>query len=154
MSDKGGKKDNLLCSFCDKNQHEIKKLISGPDVFICDECIELCHDIIEGNLDKDSDNIENIKLPSPVEINSVLNQYIVQQDDAKKILSVAVYNHYKRLQNISKSDNSKISKSNILLIGPSGSGKTLLAETLASILNVPFAISDATTLIVYFFATR
>lgn len=146
MSDKGGKKDNLLCSFCDKNQHEIKKLISGPDVFICDECIELCHDIIEGNLDKDSDNIENIKLPSPVEINSVLNQYIVQQDDAKKILSVAVYNHYKRLQNISKSDNSKISKSNILLIGPSGSGKTLLAETLASILNVPFAISDATTL--------
>ena len=146
MSDKGGKKDNLLCSFCDKNQHEIKKLISGPDVLICDECIELCHDIIEGNLDKDSDNIENIKLPSPVEINSVLNQYIVQQDDAKKILSVAVYNHYKRLQNISKSDNSKISKSNILLIGPSGSGKTLLAETLASILNVPFAISDATTL--------
>ncbi len=146
MSDKGGKKDNLLCSFCDKNQHEIKKLISGPDVFICDECIELCHDIIEGNLDKDSDSIENIKLPSPVEINSVLNQYIVQQDDAKKILSVAVYNHYKRLQNISKNDNSKISKSNILLIGPSGSGKTLLAETLANILNVPFAISDATTL--------
>ncbi|HIH2762245.1 MAG TPA: ATP-dependent Clp protease ATP-binding subunit ClpX [Candidatus Azoamicus sp.] len=146
MSDKGGKKDNLLCSFCDKNQHEIKKLISGPDVFICDECIELCHDIIEGNLDKESDSIENIKLPSPVEINSVLNQYIVQQDDAKKILSVAVYNHYKRLQNISKNDESKISKSNILLIGPSGSGKTLLAETLASILNVPFAISDATTL--------
>ncbi|HIH2763204.1 MAG TPA: ATP-dependent Clp protease ATP-binding subunit ClpX [Candidatus Azoamicus sp.] len=146
MSDKGGKKDNLLCSFCDKNQHEIKKLISGPDVFICDECIELCHDIIEGNLDKDSDNIENIKLPSPVEINSVLNQYIVQQDSAKKILSVAVYNHYKRLQNISKNDSSKISKSNILLIGPSGSGKTLLAETLANILNVPFAISDATTL--------
>lgn len=146
MSDKGGKKDNLLCSFCDKNQHEIKKLISGPDVFICDECIELCHDIIEGNLDKEPDSIENIKLPSPVEINSVLNQYIVQQDDAKKILSVAVYNHYKRLQNISKNDNSKISKSNILLIGPSGSGKTLLAETLANILNVPFAISDATTL--------
>ncbi|HIH2762573.1 MAG TPA: ATP-dependent Clp protease ATP-binding subunit ClpX [Candidatus Azoamicus sp. MARI] len=146
MSDKGGKKDNLLCSFCDKNQHEIKKLISGPDVFICDECIELCHDIIEGNLDKESDSIENIKLPSPVEINSVLNQYIVQQDDAKKILSVAVYNHYKRLQNISKNDESKISKSNILLIGPSGSGKTLLAETLANILNVPFAISDATTL--------
>ncbi|HIH2763519.1 MAG TPA: ATP-dependent Clp protease ATP-binding subunit ClpX [Candidatus Azoamicus sp.] len=145
MSDKGGKKDNLLCSFCDKNQHEIKKLISGPDVFICDECIELCHDIIEGNLDK-NDIIGNVKLPSPIEINSVLNQYIVQQDDAKKILSVAVYNHYKRLQNINKHDKSKISKSNILLIGPSGSGKTLLAETLASILNVPFAISDATTL--------
>lgn len=145
MSDKASKKDNLVCSFCYKNQHEIKKLISGPDVFICDECIELCHDIIEGNLDRD-DRIENAKLPSPVEINSVLNQYIVQQDDAKKILSVAVYNHYKRLQNISKNITSKINKSNILLIGPSGSGKTLLAETLASILNVPFAISDATTL--------
>lgn len=147
MSEKGIKKDNLLCSFCEKNQHEVKKLISGPNVFICDECIELCSDIIEGNIDNKGPNgIENVKLPSPVEINSVLNQYIVQQDDAKKILSVAVYNHYKRLQNVNKNDNLKISKSNVLLIGPSGSGKTLLAETLARILNVPFAISDATTL--------
>ena len=147
MNEKNSKKDNLFCSFCEKNQHEIKKLISGPDVLICDECIELCSDIIDGNIDAQaSDNVDDIKLPSPIEINSVLNQYIVQQDNAKKILSVAVYNHYKRLKNFFKGENPKISKSNILLIGPSGSGKTLLAETLAKILNVPFAIADATTL--------
>jgi len=145
MNEKNNKKNNLMCSFCDKTQHEVKKLISGPSVFICDECTELCNDIIAGNTEN---NIENVKLPTPVEINKVLDQYIIQQDNAKKILSVAVYNHYKRLQNINKNkgDNPKISKSNILLIGPSGSGKTLLAETLAQILNVPFAIADATTL--------
>jgi len=145
MNEKNSKKNNLMCSFCDKTQHEVKKLISGPNVFICDECTELCNDIIAGN---NETNIENIKLPTPIEINKTLDQYIIQQNDAKKILSVAVYNHYKRLQNISKNsdDDPKISKSNILLIGPSGSGKTLLAETLARILNVPFAIADATTL--------
>lgn len=143
MNEKNNKKNNLICSFCDKTQHEVKKLISGPNVFICDECTELCNDIIAGNAE---DNIESTRLPTPIEINKTLDQYIIQQNDAKKILSVAVYNHYKRLQNKSNEDNPKISKSNILLIGPSGSGKTLLAETLARILNVPFAIADATTL--------
>ena len=145
MNEKNNKKNNLMCSFCDKTQHEVKKLISGPNVFICDECTELCNDIIAGNTET---NIENVKLPTPIDINKTLDQYIIQQGEAKKILSVAVYNHYKRLQNINKNkeDDPKISKSNILLIGPSGSGKTLLAETLARILNVPFAIADATTL--------
>ncbi len=146
MSEKNNKKKILKCSFCDKTQLEIKKLISGQNVFICDECIELCNDIIAYNNEKKSDNIENIKLPTPIEINDILNQYIIQQDDAKKILSVAVYNHYKRLKSINKNTEPKISKSNVLLIGPSGSGKTLLAETLAKVLNVPFAIADATTL--------
>ncbi|HIH2762888.1 MAG TPA: ATP-dependent Clp protease ATP-binding subunit ClpX [Candidatus Azoamicus sp.] len=147
MNTKNYKKSVLKCSFCDKTQLEIKKLISGPNVFICDECIELCNDILAYNSDnKKSDNIENIKLPTPIEINDILNQYIIQQDEAKKILSVAVYNHYKRLKNSSKNSEPKISKSNVLLIGPSGSGKTLLAETLAKVLNVPFAIADATTL--------
>lgn len=145
MNEKNNKKNNLMCSFCDKTQHEVKKLISGPNVFICDECTELCNDIIAGNAEN---NIENVKLPTPIEINKILDQYIIQQKNAKKILSVAVYNHYKRLQSINKNkgEEPKISKSNILLIGPSGSGKTLLAETLAKILNVPFAIADATTL--------
>lgn len=147
MNTKNNKKSILKCSFCDKTQLEIKKLISGPNVFICDECIELCNDILAYNSDnKKSDSIENIKLPTPIEINDILNQYIIQQDEAKKILSVAVYNHYKRLKNSSKNAEPKISKSNVLLIGPSGSGKTLLAETLAKVLNVPFAIADATTL--------
>lgn len=147
MNIKTNKKAVLKCSFCDKTQLEIKKLISGPSVFICDECIELCNDILAYNSDdKKSDNIENIKLPTPMEINEILNQYIIQQDEAKKILSVAVYNHYKRLKNSNKNSEPKISKSNVLLIGPSGSGKTLLAETLAKVLNVPFAIADATTL--------
>lgn len=147
MNAKNYKKSVLKCSFCDKTQLEIKKLISGPNVFICDECIELCNDILAYNSDnKKSDNIENIKLPTPIEINDILNQYIIQQDEAKKILSVAVYNHYKRLKNSGKNSEPKISKSNVLLIGPSGSGKTLLAETLAKVLNVPFAIADATTL--------
>lgn len=147
MNTKNNKKSILKCSFCDKTQLEIKKLISGPNVFICDECIELCNDILAYNSDnKKSDSIENIKLPTPMEINDILNQYIIQQDETKKILSVAVYNHYKRLKNSSKTAEPKISKSNVLLIGPSGSGKTLLAETLAKVLNVPFAIADATTL--------
>ncbi len=147
MNAKNSKKAVLKCSFCDKTQLEIKKLISGPNVFICDECIELCNDILAyNNENKKSDNIENIKLPTPIEINEILNQYIIQQDDAKKILSVAVYNHYKRLKNSLKNSEPKISKSNVLLIGPSGSGKTLLAETLAKVLKVPFAIADATTL--------
>lgn len=147
MSEKNSKKPNLICSFCEKSQHEVKKLISGPNVFICDECIELCNDIIAGcNDNKKLDNIEQIQLPTPREIKEFLDQYIIQQDTAKKILSVAVYNHYKRLKSAKKSTEPKISKSNILLIGPSGSGKTLLAETLAKLLNVPFAIADATTL--------
>ncbi|MDP2763007.1 MAG: ATP-dependent Clp protease ATP-binding subunit ClpX [Enterobacteriaceae bacterium] len=147
MNEKNNKKNNLLCSFCEKSQHEVKKLISGPSVFICDECIELCNDIIAGSTDnKKLDNIENIQLPTPREINEILDQYIIQQDNAKKILSVAVYNHYKRLKSVKKNTEPKISKSNVLLIGPSGSGKTLLAETLAKLLNVPFAIADATTL--------
>ena len=146
MNEKNSKKQNLLCSFCDKNQHEVKKLIAGPNVFICDECIELCNDIIENDAEnRRSNKIENLYLPKPREINDILNQYIIEQEEAKKILSVAVYNHYKRLQNYKNID-LKISKSNILLIGPSGSGKTLMAETLARLLNVPFAIADATTL--------
>lgn len=147
MTEKNNKKIDYICSFCDKTQHEVRKLISGPNVFICDECIELCYDIIVGNIDL---FLENVPLPTPIEIHVMLDQYIIHQENAKKILSVAVYNHYKRLQNINTSryddDEPKISKSNILLIGPSGSGKTLLAETLANILNVPFAIADATTL--------
>lgn len=146
MQDKN-KKNILKCSFCDKTQLEIKKLISGPNVFICDECIELCNDILEyNNNEKKANSIENLKLPTPKEINEILNQHIIQQDETKKILSVAVYNHYKRLKSINKNNDTKISKSNVLLIGPSGSGKTLLAETLAKVLNVPFAIADATTL--------
>jgi len=147
MNEKNNKKSNLICSFCDKNQHEVKKLISGPEVFICDECIELCNDIIaENSNNKKQNNIDNVQLPTPIDINNILNKYIIQQASAKKVLSVAVYNHYKRLQNTKKNNDLKISKSNILLIGPSGSGKTLLAETLAKLLNVPFAIADATTL--------
>ena len=145
MSNRNNKKTFFLCSFCEKNQYEVRKLIAGPEVLICDECVELCGDIIDGTIKKDSE-IKNIKLPTPIEINKVLDQFIIQQNSAKKILSVAVYNHYKRLQNISNKMDTKINKSNILLIGPSGSGKTLLAETLAKILNVPFAIADATTL--------
>lgn len=139
------KKTLLICSFCDKNQYEVKKMIAGPNVLICDECVELCSDIIDGTIKKFCD-IKNMKLPTPIEINKILDYFIVQQNIAKKVLSVAVYNHYKRLRNMNQKADSKINKSNILLIGPSGSGKTLLAETLAKILNVPFAIADATTL--------
>ena len=135
----------LYCSFCGKSQHEVRKLIAGPSVFICDECVELCNDIIreemqEGGIESSS------SLPNPHELNSMLDQYVIGQARAKKVLSVAVYNHYKRLDASGKKDEIEIAKSNILLIGPTGSGKTLLAETLARMLNVPFTIADATTL--------
>ncbi|CAH2774718.1 MAG: ATP-dependent Clp protease ATP-binding subunit ClpX [uncultured Caballeronia sp.] len=151
MADKKGSNSEkpLYCSFCGKSQHEVKKLIAGPSVFICDECIDLCNEIIhdeaagtaeEAGLTKKSD------LPSPQGISGILNQYVIGQERAKRILAVAVYNHYKRLKHLEKKDDIELSKSNILLIGPTGSGKTLLAQTLARMLNVPFVIADATTL--------
>ena len=137
----------LYCSFCGKSQHEVRKLIAGPSVFICDECVELCNDIIREELDDRSDQGQ-AKLPKPHEIKGVLDEYVIGQQRAKKVLSVAVYNHYKRLETRAHSDKGDIelAKSNILLIGPTGCGKTLLAETLARLLNVPFTIADATTL--------
>ncbi len=135
----------LYCSFCGKSQHEVRKLIAGPSVFICDECVQLCNDIIREELEeKSSSNREH--LPRPREIMDTLDQYVIGQSLAKKSLAVAVYNHYKRLQSMQKEDDVELSKSNILLIGPTGSGKTLLAETLARLLNVPFTIADATSL--------
>ena len=140
------KDKQLFCSFCGKNQSEVKKLIAGPSVYICDECVSLCNDIIKEDLsEKDSEESEK-KLPIPVEIKSILDEYVIGQDQAKKILSVAVYNHYKRLKDTSKKDDVELGKSNILLLGPTGSGKTLLAQTLARLLEVPFTIADATTL--------
>ena len=147
MAEKNNGPEKLLyCSFCGKSQHEVKKLIAGPSVFICDECIDLCNDIIRD----DTGGVETAKpssdLPIPGEILRVLDQYVIGQGRAKKILAVAVYNHYKRLRGESKKDEVELSKSNILLVGPTGSGKTLLAQTLARLLNVPFVIADATTL--------
>ncbi|BAL25240.1 ATP-dependent Clp protease ATP-binding subunit ClpX [Azoarcus sp. KH32C] len=145
---KAGGEKLLYCSFCGKSQHEVRKLIAGPSVFICDECIELCNDIIRDELAQvgESEGAGN-KLPTPQEICEILNQYVIGQPQAKRILSVAVYNHYKRLRHISgKKEDVELSKSNILLIGPTGSGKTLLAQTLARLLNVPFVMADATTL--------
>lgn len=136
----------LNCSFCGKSQHEVRKLIAGPSVFVCDECVELCNDIIKEELEEDSISAGGDKLPKPKEINEVLNNYVIGQEHAKKILSVAVYNHYKRLNAGGGKDDVELAKSNILLVGPTGSGKTLLAETLARLLNVPFTIADATTL--------
>src|SRR5450830_1739721 len=137
----------LYCSFCGKSQHEVKKLIAGPSVFICDECIDLCNDIIRD----ETSNVESVAgtksdLPTPHEIAELLDQYVIGQHTAKRILSVAVYNHYKRLKHLGKKDDVELAKSNILLVGPTGSGKTLLAQTLARMLNVPFVIADATTL--------
>jgi len=147
MSDKPGSEKLLYCSFCGKSQHEVRKLIAGPSVFICDECIELCNDIIreESQSDQGAKGTRS-DLPVPQEIHGILDQYVIGQDQAKKILSVAVYNHYKRLKHLSKNDEVELAKSNILLIGPTGSGKTLLAQTLARLLNVPFVMADATTL--------
>ncbi len=149
--DSRGKSDDgklLYCSFCGKSQHEVRKLIAGPSVFICDECVELCNDIIREELDERAERGRD-KLPKPAEIKKVLDEYVIGQQSAKKVLAVAVYNHYKRLQNRGKDKGKaevEIAKSNILLIGPTGCGKTLLAETLARLLNVPFTIADATTL--------
>ncbi len=135
----------LYCSFCGKSQHEVRKLIAGPSVFICDECVELCNDIIREELEEKAQSARS-SLPKPKEILEVLDQYVIGQARAKKTLAVAVYNHYKRIESRQKNDDVELAKSNILLVGPTGSGKTLLAETLARMLNVPFTMADATTL--------
>jgi len=144
MTKKGDVNDNLFCSFCGKNQKEVQKLIAGPAVYICDECIQLCSEIIEEEKEKDTEDIDQIMVPK--EIKAMLDEYVIEQELAKKFLAVAVYNHYKRLDTSFKTGEVEIQKSNILLIGPTGCGKTLLAQTLARFLNVPFTIADATSL--------
>ncbi|MFU8794290.1 MAG: ATP-dependent protease ATP-binding subunit ClpX, partial [Dethiobacteria bacterium] len=138
-------KGQLKCSFCGKSQEQVRKLVAGPGVYICDECIELCNEIIEEEIG-DETELGKVELPKPQDIKDVLDQYVIGQDDAKKSLSVAVYNHYKRVNAGLKVEDVELQKSNIVLIGPTGVGKTLLAQTLARILNVPFAIADATSL--------
>ncbi|MGM0562763.1 MAG: ATP-dependent Clp protease ATP-binding subunit ClpX [Pseudomonadota bacterium] len=148
MTDRSDNSDNgklLYCSFCGKSQHEVRKLIAGPSVYICDECVDLCNEIIREELQEGSEE-RSAQLPKPHEIKASLDDYVIGQERAKKVLSVAVYNHYKRMESGQRKDDIELSKSNILLIGPTGSGKTLLAETMARLLNVPFTIADATTL--------
>ena len=144
MTNKKDDNDNLFCSFCGKSQKEVNKLIAGPAVYICDECIQLCSEIIEEESEKETDALENLLVPK--EIKSQLDEYVIEQEAAKRILAVAVYNHYKRLNSSLKTGDIEIQKSNILMIGPTGCGKTLLAQTLARFLNVPFTIADATSL--------
>lgn len=146
MAGKTNDTDKLRCSFCGKSQEQVKKLIAGPNAYICDECIDLCADIIDEEYDVLANRSEEVNVPKPMEIKSILDEYVIGQDRAKQALAVAVYNHYKRIFMDARADDVELQKSNILLVGPTGTGKTLLAQTLAKMLNVPFAIADATSL--------